>query len=145
MGSQAIEEYRKEAEIYHGDTLCKQKSIELLQELSLPNGLLPLQDIIEAGYNRSAGFVWLRQRKSLEHYFPMIGRTVSYADEITAFVENRRMKKITGVKSKELFIWLTVADMSIQNPISENITFKSTTGLSRTFPISAFQLKQQDE
>ncbi|RWR89114.1 hypothetical protein CKAN_01816300 [Cinnamomum micranthum f. kanehirae] len=138
-----IESYRENAEIYHGDSLCKQKSIELLQELSLPKGLLPLDDLVEVGYNRPAGFVWLRQKKARQHVFRKIGRNVSYATDVTAFVENRRMKKMTGVKSKELLLWITLSDMYIDDPASGKITFKTPTGLSRTFPVSAFELEEE--
>ncbi|KAJ8626799.1 hypothetical protein MRB53_020106 [Persea americana] len=145
MGSQdtIIENYRQNAEIYNGDSLCKQKSMELLQELSLPKGLLPLDDLVEVGYNRSSGFVWLRQKKARQHVFRKIGKTVSYATDVTAFVENRRMKKMTGVKSKELLIWVTLSDMFIDDPASGKINFKTPTGLGRTFPVSAFELEEE--
>ncbi|PKU59473.1 hypothetical protein MA16_Dca012802 [Dendrobium catenatum] len=45
MASQTIENHREGAEIYKGDELCKKKSIELLEELCLPKGLFPLEDI----------------------------------------------------------------------------------------------------
>lgn len=143
MASQDIENYRENAEIYHGDAICKQKSKELLEALSLPKGLLPLEDFVEVGYNRQAGFVWLRQKKARQHVFRKIGRTVSYATEVTAFVENRRMKKMTGVKSKELLLWITLSDMFIDDPDSAKITFKTPTGLGRTFPVSAFELEDE--
>ncbi|XP_058095325.1 uncharacterized protein LOC131240844 [Magnolia sinica] len=143
MASQSIEHHRQNAEIYHGDVLCKEKSMELLEELHLPKGLLPLEDILEVGYNRAAGFVWLRQKKKRDHVFRKIGRTVSYAPEVTAFVENYRMKKMTGVKSKELLIWVTLSDMYIDDPSSGKITFKTPSGLGRTFPVSAFEPEEE--
>ena len=33
----------------------------LLKEVGLPNGLLPLKDIEECGYERDSGFVWQKQ------------------------------------------------------------------------------------
>ncbi|KAI3877041.1 hypothetical protein MKX03_004178 [Papaver bracteatum] len=93
MASQMIENRRDNEETYTGDEICKAKSLELLNEISLPNGLLPLEDIIEVGYNRASGFVWLRQKKKKEHYFKSVGKPVSYAAEVTAFVEKHRMKK----------------------------------------------------
>ncbi|XP_077210269.1 uncharacterized protein LOC143845744 [Tasmannia lanceolata] len=143
MTSQLIENYRETAEIFHGDALCKQKSLELLEELNLPKGLLPLDEIFEVGYNRAIGFVWLRQKKKRNHVFKKIGTLVSYATEVTAFVENRRMKKLTGVKSKELFIWVTLSDIYIEDPNSGKITFKSSVGLGRSFPVSAFEVDEE--
>ncbi|KHN47322.1 hypothetical protein glysoja_020190, partial [Glycine soja] len=94
-----IEHHREEAEIYEGEALCMQKSRLLLDEILLPRGLLPLENIVEMGYNRPTGFVWLKQRNKKEHRFATIGRTVSYETEVTAFVEEHRMR----VKTKELF------------------------------------------
>uniref|UniRef100_A0ACD5VVZ2 Uncharacterized protein n=1 Tax=Avena sativa TaxID=4498 RepID=A0ACD5VVZ2_AVESA len=138
MGSQAIEKNREGAEVYHGASLCAQKAEELLAETNMPLGLLPLADIEEVGYNRATGFVWLRQRKALTHTFKQIGRQVSYAAEVTAVVEDRKMKRMTGVKSKEMLIWVTLCDMYIDKDDQSKITFKTPTGLGRTFPVSAF-------
>lgn len=142
MGTQLIENHREGAEIYHGDSLCKQKSTELLSEIEMPKGLLPLNDLIEVGYNRNTGFVWLKQRNRTEHRFRAIGKNVAYDNEVTAFVENHRMKRITGVKSKEILIWVTVSEIGINESNTDKITFGTTTGLSRTFPVSAFEIDE---
>ncbi|KAJ0980289.1 hypothetical protein J5N97_008544 [Dioscorea zingiberensis] len=141
MASQTVGKYRKGAEIYNGDALCKKKSIELLEELGLPNGLFPLEDIEEFGFNRGESFIWLVQRKKKDHTFKKIKRAVSYAPEVTAFVEKGKMKKMTGVKTKELMLWLSVVEMYIEDPSSKKVTFKTGTGLSDSFPASAFQLE----
>ncbi|XP_047059637.1 uncharacterized protein LOC124666340 [Lolium rigidum] len=138
MGSQAIEKNREGAEVFHGAALCAEKAVELLAETNMPLGLLPLADIEEVGYNRATGFVWLRQKKALTHTFKQIGRQVSYAAEVTAVVEDRKMKRMTGVKSKEILIWVTLCDMYIDKDDPSKITFKTPTGLGRTFPVSAF-------
>ncbi|CAM0880361.1 unnamed protein product [Alopecurus aequalis] len=143
MSSQAIEANREGAEVYHGAALCAEKSVELLRETNMPLGLLPLADMEEVGYNRATGFVWLRQKKALTHTFKQIGRQVSYAAEVTAVVEDRKMKRMTGVKSKEMLIWVTLCDMYIDKDDQSKITFKTPTGLGRTFPVSAFQ-KEDD-
>ncbi|XP_039139293.1 uncharacterized protein LOC120276690 [Dioscorea cayenensis subsp. rotundata] len=142
MASQTIQSYRNGAEIHNGDDLCKKKSIKLLEDIGLPNGLFPLEDIEEFGYNCEAGFVWLIQKKKKEHTFKKIKRAVSYAHEVTAFVEKGKMKKMTGVKTKELMLWLSVVEMYIEDPSSKKITFKTGTGLSDSFPVSAFELEE---
>ncbi|XP_043702845.1 uncharacterized protein LOC122653004 [Telopea speciosissima] len=144
MASQLIEKHRENAEIYHGDALCKQKSIELLIEMDLPKGLLPLNDMEEVGYNRQTGFVWLKQKKSTEHVFRKVSKKVSYAPDITAFVEPRKFKKLSGVKSKELLIWLTLSEIYIDDPSSGKITFMTPAGLSRSLPVSAFELEESE-
>ncbi|PKA49804.1 hypothetical protein AXF42_Ash004346 [Apostasia shenzhenica] len=142
MASKTIESYRAGAEVFHGDELCRKKSIELLEELCLPNGLFPMEDLEEFGYNREVGFVWLIQKKKKDHVFKQIKRAVSYATEVTAFVEKYKLKKMTGVKTKELLLWLSVIEVYFENPTSEKLTFKTGTGLSDTFPASAFELEK---
>jgi len=63
MASQ-IESHRSGAEVVTGDAICRKKSIKLLEELGLPKGLLPMEDIQEFGYNRATGFMWLVRRWS---------------------------------------------------------------------------------
>ncbi|NP_001145528.1 uncharacterized protein [Zea mays] len=141
MASQAIENHRAGAEVVTGDAICRKKSIELLEELGLPKGFLPLVDIQEFGYNRETGFMWLVQgKKKVEHTFKRIKQTVSYATEVTAFAEKGKLRKITGVKTKELMLWLSVVEVYVPEASSEKVTFKTGTGLSDTFDASAFAL-----
>ncbi|KAL5198238.1 hypothetical protein ABZP36_001750 [Zizania latifolia] len=142
MASQ-IESHRAGAEIAIGDDICRKKSIELLEEVGLPKGLLPLEDIQEFGYNRDTGFMWLLQRKKIEHIFKKIKQTVSYAGEVTAFVDKGKLKKITGVKTKELLLWLSIIEVYVAEASSEKVTFKSGTGLSKTFDAAAFALGEK--
>ncbi|KAK9267724.1 hypothetical protein L1049_010157 [Liquidambar formosana] len=145
MSSQLVANHRENAEIYNGDALCEQKTLQLLDEISLPKGLIPLDEIVEVGYNRNSGFVWMKRNKKKEHRFRRIGRQVSYDTEVTAFVENRRMKRLTGVKSKELLFWVSISDIYIDDPDSGKITFGNPTGISRSFPVSAFDLEVEGD
>ena len=141
MASQAIDSHRAGAEVVTGDAACRKKSIELLEELSLPKGLLPMDDIQEFGYNRETGFMWLVQgEKKVEHTFKKIKQTVSYAPEVTAFAEKGKLRKITGVKTKELMLWLSVVEVYVPEASPENVTFKTGTGLSDSFNTAAFAL-----
>ncbi|PKA49794.1 hypothetical protein AXF42_Ash004336 [Apostasia shenzhenica] len=140
MAAQTIENYRNGAEIIRGDELCRKKTIQLLEELCLPKGLFPMEEMEEFGYNREAGFIWLIQKKKKDHVFKQIKRAVSYASEVTAFVEKYKLKKMTGVKTKELLLWLSVVEVYFENPSSEKLTFKTGTGLSDSFLASAFEL-----
>ncbi|GJY44332.1 coiled-coil domain-containing protein [Tanacetum coccineum] len=74
-----------------------------------------------------------------QHLFSEIGRKVSYYVEVTAFVEEGRMRNLTGVKSKELLIWVGISDIFVGDHNNGKITFGTSSGLSRTFPVSAFQ------
>ncbi|XP_031478063.1 uncharacterized protein LOC116249079 [Nymphaea colorata] len=140
MVSQVFESMRKRAEICVGEIECQKRAIQLLDEFNIPRGLLPLDNIVEIGLVRSEGFIWIRQKKKKDHYFEQIGRSVSFAAEVTAFIEPRRMKKVTGVKAKELLLWIGVAEMLVDNSNCGNVQFKTHTGISRSFPVSAFLL-----
>ena len=144
MALQQIATHLEGAEVYYGAAICKKKSLELLDECLLPKGLLPLTDLVEVGRNRTTGFVWLKQQKSLEYRFKAIGKTVSYESEVTAFVEDRRMRRLTGVKTKEMLIWVTVSDISVDHSNPSKISFANPTGLSRSFPVSAFEAEEEE-
>ncbi|XP_059438991.1 uncharacterized protein LOC132171637 [Corylus avellana] len=141
--SVVTEEIKAKAEFYQGDQICQEKSKELLKEILLPNGLLPLKDIEECGYVRETGFVWLRQKKETTHKFQKIGKLVTYATEVTAYVEQHRIKKLTGVKTKELLIWVTLNEIYVDDPPTGKITFKTPAGLFRSFPVTAFEVEEE--
>ncbi|XP_060185873.1 uncharacterized protein LOC132615308 [Lycium barbarum] len=136
---EVIENHRENAEVYTDPLICMQKCLQLLDEINLPRGIFPLEDIVEAGRNHETGFIWLKQKKETDHYFKKIKRTVTYAVEVTSFVEDRRLKNITGVKTKELSFTVNVSDIWIKDPKSNKITFAIPSGIKRTFPVSAFE------
>ncbi|XP_045793374.1 uncharacterized protein LOC123888350 [Trifolium pratense] len=143
MSQLITEEIRAKAEVYQGDEICQVKSKELLLEINLPNGLLPLKDIEECGYHRESGFVWLKQKAGNTHKFEKVDRQVTYGTEVTAYVEVGKIKKLTGVKVKELLVWLPLHEIELDNPPTGKITFRAITGLFRTFPASAFELEDE--
>ncbi|XP_054803514.1 uncharacterized protein LOC129306804 [Prosopis cineraria] len=142
--SQITEEIRAKAEMYHGDEMCQEKSKLLLKEVGLPNGLLPLKDMEECGIVRETGFVWLKQKKSSTHKFEKIGKLVSYEPLVTAYVEPGKIKKLNGVKTKELLIWVSLSDICVDDPPTGKITFKTPAGLFRSFPVSAFVIEEEE-
>jgi len=134
------EDVRAKAEIYVGDAAGQEKTRLLLEETGLPSGLLPLRDIIECGYVEETGFVWLKQRRKVDHYFAKAGRHVSYGAEVSAVAEKGRLKKITGVKAKEMLIWVTLHEIcldDVEEPKGK-LVCKAIGGLSRSFPVEAF-------
>ncbi|XP_010494795.1 PREDICTED: uncharacterized protein LOC104771887 [Camelina sativa] len=144
MSSQETKtDQREGAEICNGGSICKQKANEILSTMNLPKGLLPLDDMTEIGHNKSTGYVWIKIKNKVQHRFKAIGRNVSYDSEVTAFVENRRMRQLTGIKSKELLIWVTISEIFVNDQDPSKITFANPTGLSRTFPVTAFEEEDQ--
>ncbi|OEL16260.1 hypothetical protein BAE44_0022718 [Dichanthelium oligosanthes] len=133
------DDVRAKAEIYVGDAAGQEKTLLLLQETGLPSGLLPLKDIIECGYVEETGFVWLRQRRKVDHYFAKAGRHVSYGAEVSAVADKGRLKKITGVKAKEMLIWVTLHEICVDDPPAGKLHCKAIGGLSRSFPVEAFE------
>ena len=141
--SLVTEEIRASAsEVYSGNDICQEKSKCFLTDMGLPNGLLPLEDMVECGYVKDTGFVWLKQKKKTEHKFEKIGRLTSYATEVTAYVEPNKIKKLTGVKTRELLIWIPLSQIYVDDPPSGKITFQTPAGLSRSFPVAAFEVEE---
>lgn len=122
----SLEEKRAGTEIVYGAEECYQHSIYLLEELGFPKGVLPLQGLVECGRVRETGFVWMKQKVPYEHFFVGLNTSVSYAIEVTAYVDKFTMKKITGIKSKKMFLWVPVSEMIMEEQAaSKNITFKT--------------------
>lgn len=61
-------------------------AISLLEEFGLPLGLLPLRDVIEVGFVRNTGYMWILQKKKIEHNFKTVSKLVSYATEIHGYI-----------------------------------------------------------
>ncbi|KAM0989304.1 hypothetical protein ACFX11_013277 [Malus domestica] len=112
MSSLITAEIKSKAdELYHEDEICQQKTKQLFSEISLPNGLLPL-----------------KQKKSYTHKFEKIGKLVIYAPEVTAIVEKGKIKKLTGVKTKELLVWVQLSSIYVDDPQTGKVTFKTPNG-----------------
>ncbi|KAK8503835.1 hypothetical protein V6N13_021619 [Hibiscus sabdariffa] len=137
------DDQRAGAEIVHGGEDCYRHSIELLQELGFPKGVLPLKDLEECGRVRETGFVWMKQKAPCEHFFAGTNTKVSYAAEVTAYVERFKMKKMTGVKSKQVFIWVPITEMSIDGANGDKMYFKTPMGIGKSFPASAFMTEEE--
>ncbi|MBA0836644.1 hypothetical protein Goarm_008839 [Gossypium armourianum] len=117
-------------------------AIGLLEEFGLPLGLLPLADVIEVGFVRNTGYMWIVQKKKVEHKFQMISKLVSYDTEITGFVDKKRIKKLKGVKARELMLWPPVNEIVVDDSPTGKIHFKSLAGVTKTFPVDAFAAGQ---
>ncbi|PAN18016.1 hypothetical protein GQ55_3G162900 [Panicum hallii var. hallii] len=117
-------------------------AVALLEEFGLPLGLLPLEDVIEVGFVRDTGYMWISQRKKVEHQFKKISKQVSYDVEITAYVKPKGIKKLKGVKAKELMLWPPVNEMTVDDPPTGKIHFKSLAGVTKTFSVDAFAAGQ---
>ena len=110
----------------------------LLQEFELPLGVLPLADVIEVGYVKNIGYMWIVQKKKVEHEFKKISKLVSYDSEITGYVEKKRIKKLEGVKAKEFMLWPPVSEITVDDPPTGKINFKSLAGITKNFLVEAF-------
>ncbi|KAH7277095.1 hypothetical protein KP509_39G033900 [Ceratopteris richardii] len=104
--------------------------------MGLPGGLLPLEDVIDCGFNKDTGLVWSRQKKPSSHFFPRIRRTVSFDTEVRAYVSHGHLRAVSGVKAKEFLLWVPVGDVTMDGDTT--VKFKSYGGISRSFPADAF-------
>ncbi|KAK1326058.1 hypothetical protein QJS10_CPA01g01626 [Acorus calamus] len=147
MASQVTENPTEGAEIHHGSSECKKHLIQILKENSLPTGLLPFgdDDVLELGYNRKVGYLWLNQKKKRKHFFPKIGKWIEYDQKVTAYLESHRMKRISGVSAKEFMLTLGAGEMYVDDPVEGKVHVKTNIGLSRVFPASAFQIDEEEE
>ncbi|XP_076906060.1 uncharacterized protein LOC143562018 [Bidens hawaiensis] len=100
-------------------------AVSILEEHGLPLGLLPLADVVEVGFVKTTGYVWIVQAK-----------------KITGYVEKKRIKKLEGVKAKELMLWPLVNDITVEDPPTGKIQFKSLAGITKIFPMEAFAAGQ---
>lgn len=117
-------------------------AVSLYEEFGLPLGLLPLDDVIEVGFVRSSGYMWILQEKKVVHKFKMIGKLVSYDTQVTCYIEPNRIKKLKGVKAKELIFWTACGEIFVDDPPTGKVHFKAIGGLTVTFPSEAFGLGQ---
>ena len=114
----------------------------LLEEFGLPLGLLPLADVVEVGFVKGTGYMWILQKKEVENNFKMISKLVSYDTEITGYVSTKNIKKLKGVKAKELMLWPPVSQIIVDDPPTGKVHFKSLAGITKTFPVEAFDAGQ---
>ncbi|KAK6153929.1 hypothetical protein DH2020_013568 [Rehmannia glutinosa] len=112
------EDQRAGAEIVHGPDDCYDHSLKLLTELGFPRGVLPLKDLEECGLVRR---------------------------EVTVTWEKGKMKKMSGVKSKQLLLWVPIVEMSIEESGGGKIYFKTPMGIGRSFPITSFMDDEEKE
>ena len=124
----------------HGEGI--KMAVSLLEEFGLPLGLLPLADVVEVGFVRSTGYMWIVQKKKVEHSFKVISKLVSYDTDITGYVEKKRIKKLKGVKAKEFMLWPPVSEITVDQTSTGKIQFKSLAGITKTFPVEAFAAGQ---
>ncbi|XP_057968060.1 uncharacterized protein LOC131157732 [Malania oleifera] len=141
--SRSKQDERAGAEIVRGAEECYRHSVELLEELGFPRGVLPLRNLEECGRVRETGFVWMKQTAPYEHFFEGTKTRVSYAVEVTGYVERLRMKRMTGVKSKQVMLWVPITEMSVEEPARRRIHFKTPVGLGRAFPVTAFMTEEE--
>ncbi|RCV42126.1 hypothetical protein SETIT_9G190900v2 [Setaria italica] len=144
-GTAAANKQREGAEVITGAEACFAHSKEMLKALGFPGGVMPLRGLEECGWVKETGFVWMRQKAPYEHYFRGTGTRVRYDAEVTAYVEEGRMKRMTGVRSKQVLLWVPIVEMSLDGEKRDKIYFKSNVGIGRSFPASAFADEEEKE
>lgn len=72
----------------------------------------------------------------------MISKLVSYDTEINGYVLKKKIKKLKGVKAKELILWPPVNEITVDEQSTGKIFFKSLAGITKIFPVEAFSAPQ---
>lgn len=85
----------------------------------------------------------MKQKAPYEHFFANAGTRVSYAAEVTAYVEKSRMKRMTGIKSRQMFLWVPITEMIVGEPAAGKITFRTPMGIGKSFPVTAFMADEE--
>ncbi|MQL85303.1 hypothetical protein Taro_017822, partial [Colocasia esculenta] len=75
-----------------------------------------LEDVEELGYDRASGFLWTMVQKKREHTF-----------------------KASRPSSRPCRLPRRGVDVYIDDPVSGKVIFETGTGLSYSFPVSAFE------
>ncbi|KAG9446594.1 hypothetical protein H6P81_012722 [Aristolochia fimbriata] len=125
-----------------GEEEGKKMAFSILEEFGMPMGLLPLGEVVEVGFVKQTGYMWIVQKNKVEHMFKMISKLVSYDTNITGLVEKNKIRKLKGVKAKELILWPPVNEITVDDPPTGKIHFKSLAGVTKTFPVDAFAAGQ---
>ncbi|KAL2464643.1 hypothetical protein Fot_52599 [Forsythia ovata] len=116
------------------ETIIRNKIKVLAHRSRLAKWLAVFTGIEECGYVKETCFVWLKQKRTPEHRFEKIGKLV----QVTTYVEPNKIKKLTGVKTREFLFWITLGEIYVDDPPIGKITFKTPIELSRSFQVSAF-------
>ncbi|XP_043694485.1 uncharacterized protein LOC122645219 [Telopea speciosissima] len=131
---------RAGAEIVYGKEACDRFSEELMKELGFPSGVLPTGELVECGRVKATGFVWWKCKSAYEHFNVATNTKASYTAETTAYVEKGKMKKMTGVKTRQLMVWVSIVEMHIEG---NKITFKTAMGVGKSFPLISFMNEEE--
>ncbi|KAL1560441.1 hypothetical protein AAHA92_10650 [Salvia divinorum] len=141
--SKEIEAQRMTAEIYHGSATCKQKFQELLDEFAVPRCVFPVAEVESAefeelGFNGATGFFWILQKAKTVRKMSKTSM-IFYSVEVTGFIKERHLSKITGVKGKEGMFTLPILELIIDCPTAGKVKCVATAGLGRTSPLADYQ------
>lgn len=98
----------------------------------------------ECGMVKETGFIWMKLKTPHQHYFTGAKTLVSYASEVTAYVGKGKIRKVSGIKTKQVMVWVPVGEMYIEDPASEKLWVKAL-GITKSFPVSAFLVEEEDE
>lgn len=78
-------------------------------------------------------------KEKTEHVCKVVCRLVSYDAKIHGYVERNKIRKLRGVKTKELMLWPPVNEIYVDDPPTGKIRFKSLAVITRTFPVDALR------
>lgn len=140
--AQEVAAEKQGARVWTGHEDCLKQAVSLLEEYGLPTGLLPLVDVMEIGFVKETGYMWITQKQEVQHEFKLASKLVSYDAQITGYIDKYRIKNLKGVKAKELLLWPPVGEITVDDPPTGKVQFKSFAGITKTFAVEAFAAGQ---
>eukprot|EP00249_Psilotum_nudum_P037122 c9513_g1_i1 orf=675-1100(-) len=140
MAAQVMD-VQKGAQIWKEHSSAFEESVRFLEAHGLPNGLLPLDDIEEMGYVQETGYFWVKQKTSKKHYFSGMNNYVSYAKEVSGYLDGNSLKKLSGVKAKQLLLWVSIVEISQKESNPGYLFFKTPAGIGKWLRAEIFLLQ----
>ncbi|KAA3463772.1 DUF538 domain-containing protein [Gossypium australe] len=100
---------------------------------------MPLNHLNEFGYKKTTRFIGLKQENTFKYLFKELGLN-SYGAEITMLTGECQLKRLTGVKSKEMMIWITLFNVFVDDTkVPRKIYYANLMGLSQSYPATTIE------
>ncbi|KAJ0112524.1 hypothetical protein Patl1_02429 [Pistacia atlantica] len=112
---------------------CNWQSL-FFKNFNSQRGFSLLANVIEVGYVKETGYMWIVQQNKVEHEFKMITKLVSYDTEINGYIEKKKIKKLKGVKAKELMLWPPVSEIKVDDPPTRQDSLQKSRWDHQDFP-----------
>ncbi|KAH1039930.1 hypothetical protein J1N35_041673 [Gossypium stocksii] len=100
---------------------------------------MPSNHFNEFHYKKTTRFIGLKQEKTFKYLFKEL-RLTSYGAKITTLTGDCQMKRLTGVKGKEMMVWITLFDVFVDDTkVHRKIYFANLMGFSQSYLVTTVE------